>query len=355
MTLPRLDHLFARPELLWALLALPLLALLRAAGRGLGRQRLARLGRRETVLTLLPERRPWRRLAAGLSLNAGLALLAIAAAGPRGGAEDEPAAAEGRDVMVALDLSRSMWASDALPNRFEAARQALRGLADAVEKRGGHRLGLVIFAARAKLACPLTQDLDHFRQVVAELPATGPPPDLLPTDAKVPSGTRIGAGLRAAVESFDARRPGCRDVLLISDGDDPADDGEWQAGVRAAQQAGVAVFAVGLGDPSQGGRIPVPGGFLMHNGQDVWSRLTEEPLATAARLTGGAYLAAKLDPPPLGKFLRDDIEPRGACPMDADLLPQPRGRQGWFFAGALALLALWLALSDPPGHRQAET
>ena len=194
---------------------------------------------------------------------------ASTAAGPHWGLGPPPPTAPGRDIVVVLDLSRSMWATDALPNRFEMARQALRDLAGAVEKRGGHRLGLVVFAARAKVACPLTQDLDHFRQVVTDLPADGPPPDLLPNDPKAASGTRIGVWLRTAVEAFDGRRPGCRDMLLISDGDDPATDGEWQAGMQAAQRAGVAVFTVGVGDPDQGGRIPAAGGFLQFNGQDV--------------------------------------------------------------------------------------
>jgi Ca-activated chloride channel homolog len=269
----------------------------------------------------------------------------VAAAGPRGGPGDERAAADGRDIITVLDLSRSMWAEDALPNRFEKAREALRELANAVERRGGHRLGLVVFAGQAKVACPLTQDLDHFRQVLANLDAAGPPPDLLPVDGQAASGTRLGAGLRTAVAAFDGQRPGCHDILLVSDGDDPAGDGEWQAGVRAAQQAGIPIFAVGIGDPNADVRLRATGGgYLQYDGHDVLTRLQEEPLTTAARLSGGAYRPARLDPPDLPTFLRMVIEPRGAAPLDADPLPQPRGRQELLFAAALGLLALALAL-----------
>src|SRR5436309_2312726 len=100
MTLPQLDQSFAHPDLLWALLVLPALAVLRFVGARLARRRLDRLGRRETVLTLLPDRRPWRRRFAALAFSLGMSLLVVAAAGPRGGPAGESGAADGRDIFV---------------------------------------------------------------------------------------------------------------------------------------------------------------------------------------------------------------------------------------------------------------
>src|SRR5947209_5487527 len=82
--------------------------------------------------------------------------------------------------------------------------------------------GLVAFAAGAKVVCPLTHDYDHFRDAVRRLDAADLPPELRPASADDPSGTRIGAGLHAALAAHDPDAAGYQDLLLVSDGDDPA-------------------------------------------------------------------------------------------------------------------------------------
>jgi Ca-activated chloride channel family protein len=343
---------FSHPNLLTALLVLFPISVLTWWARRRARRRLAKFGRPEALAALLPERRLLRRFLAGLAASLGLTGLGLGMAGPRWGAAEEHATATGRDLVAVLDLSRSMLAEDALPNRAERGRRALLELADAAGQRGGNRLGLVVFASRAKLLCPLTQDLDHFREVLRDLDVKYPPSDTRTAGPKAASGTRIGDGVRLAVGALDGRRPGCQDVLLLSDGDDPAGDEEWQLGMRAAQQAGVAVFTVGLGDPAHDSRIPGPdsAGFLRFKGEEVTTRLQEEPLETLARLTGGRYRPARLDPPRLGEFFGTVIEPRGRLPLDEDAVPLPESRQMWFLAPALPLLLLGLWLGDPPGR-----
>src|SRR5262249_49202497 len=130
----------------------------------------------------------------GICLSLGIGLLAIGIAGPQWGREWVQAAA-GRDVVVVLDMSRSMLAEQ--PSRFERAKTALDDLSWAVPRRGGHRLGLVVFAGGAKVICPLTHDYDHFREALAQLDAQEPPEELRPESSR--SGTRIGLGLTEAV------------------------------------------------------------------------------------------------------------------------------------------------------------
>src|SRR5438309_2037325 len=79
-------------------------------------------------------------------------------------------------------------------------------------------------------------------------------------DAALGAGTRIGAALVLAADTFDGRSAAARDVLLLSDGDDPARDGEWRKGVERARADGVAVHVVGVGDPGEGHRVPDGGG-----------------------------------------------------------------------------------------------
>src|SRR5262249_22238232 len=154
--------------------------------------------------------------------------------------------------VVVLDCSRSMFAET--PSRLERARNALRDLAEALQPRGGHRLGLVTFAGAAKVACPLTHDYNLFRDAVEAVDLSHPDPALEPDAAA--SGTRIGLALEVAVEAHDERYRGLRDIVLLSDGDDPARDGEWERGAERARAEGVPVHCVGLGDPNETHRIP---------------------------------------------------------------------------------------------------
>ncbi|HUR53519.1 MAG TPA: VWA domain-containing protein, partial [Gemmataceae bacterium] len=210
---------FARPDLLWLLLVLPVFALLNRHAAVRRRKAVADIGRPAAVAMLHthPARgRKW----IGLAYPLGWVALVLGLAGPKWGKSDEPGIAVGRDLVVVVDLSRSMLASDmandSMP-RWKAARAALLDLMDAVSRRGGHRVAVVVFAARPKLLCPLTTDYDHVRAKIEDLDGDFPPPEITPgADPTITSGTRIGAGVMAAVAAHDPRFKGFQDVILIS-------------------------------------------------------------------------------------------------------------------------------------------
>src|SRR5262249_29597515 len=162
----------------------------------------------------------------------GLAGLGVGMAGPQWGRDWSQAAAPGRDLVVALDCSRSMFAE--APSRWERARAALLDLARALERRGGRPVGPVLVPGRARPAAPLTHAYAHSRGPVPALAPAALAAEWAPA-AGEPSGTRIGLGLHQAVLAHDGRFPGARDILLLSDGDDPARDGEWQYGAAEAR------------------------------------------------------------------------------------------------------------------------
>jgi Ca-activated chloride channel family protein len=328
--------IFANPAALAALAILPALGLFALIGRVRRRRALARIGPPFALAQLVEHpRRRWAAVLIGLALT----LLVIGAAGPRWGMGTPPPVAPGRDIVVVLDLSRSMLARDALPSRLGKAKDALAELADAVQARGGHRLALVAFAARAQLVCPLTHDYEAFRTKLAALDADSPPTGVRAPDSV--SGTRLGAGLRAAVAALDPRDRGAQDVLLITDGDDPADDEEWRIGLADARAAGVPVHVVGIGDPQRESPIPTTqGGRLRFQGTEVRTRLHEESLREIARRSGGTYLPAHTASPPLAEFFRTTIAPGPTREAVEGTLPQPPGRQELFFAAVLALLTL---------------
>ncbi len=230
---------------------------------------------------------------------------------------------------------------------------------DHVQRRGGHRLALVVFAGRPQVMCPLTHDYDHFRESLL----TAHPDDPLleigidgASDAPA-SGTRIGAALRLAVELLESQSPGHQDVLLISDGDDPAGDAEWRNGIIAAKSRGIRVDTVGIGNPDK--VSPIPAGDqieLWYEGKPVHSRLDEHPLEEIARQTGGSYIPGRTAPVALGEIFRTTIEPRPSREHTEDVLPAPRPQYEWAFAAALLCAALGIGMSDVRGpHPVAAT
>jgi Ca-activated chloride channel family protein len=210
-------------------------------------------------------------------------------------------------------------------------------------------VALVLFAGRARLACPLTHDYDHFREAVAELDPAALAAGLAP-EAGEPSGTRVGRGLHEAVAALDDRFPGARDILLLSDGDDPARDGEWQRGAAEALAQGVPVYTVGLGDPDAASPVPGSAGPLRYDGQEVRSRLEEAPLREIARLTGGHYFPAHTRPVALGAVYLETVAAQPVRESADDALPVYRGRAALFLAPAFGLLAAWMALGGRPGR-----
>ena len=215
----------------------------------------AAIGRPTTVAGLFTHTRSARWLSALIYLLAWV-LLVVGIAGPRWGNSDEPGVAVGRDVVIVIDLSRTMLAEDmsdpAHKSRWEAARAGALDLLDAMERRGGHRVGVVLFAARPKVACPLTTDYAHVRAILEDIDGKYPPPECRPgADPNITSGTRIGSALVAAVETHDVRFTGSQDIILITDGDDPESDKEWIRGANAARAANIPVYTVGVGSATK--------------------------------------------------------------------------------------------------------
>jgi Ca-activated chloride channel family protein len=335
-------HGFAYPALLWLTGVLLVLAVAEVFVQRRRRRALAWLGSFPVLRTLVAEQPILRRLRA-FCLAMGLSLLVTGSAGPQWGRDWDQPAAPGRDLVVVLDLSRSMFAE--APNRLERARAALGDLVDTAQRRGGHRLALVVFAGRARVVCPLTHDYDHFRDALSQLDASEPPPDLAPA-ADAPSGTRIGQALVLAVGLHDPRFRGAQDILLLSDGDDPAGDEEWRAGADEARAQHVPVYTVGIGT-TQPSPIPVKDGFQLFGGKPVETQLELEPLWEIARLTGGSCCVEQEGPVPLGRVFREQIEPRGVHEDSDDALPLYRQQYVWFLGPALALLTLEMALGRP--------
>ena len=152
----------------------------------------------------------------------------LGTAGPQWGRDYTQSAAPGRDLVVVLDCSRSMFAET--PRRLQRAKTALLDLVEAVKHQGGHRLALVVFAGRARLACPLTHDYDHFRTAGESVDTNAPTRNSNPALAPFRARALARRSMKRCWPTTRAGISGAHDILLLSDGDDPAHDGECAKG-----------------------------------------------------------------------------------------------------------------------------
>ncbi|MCK5619363.1 MAG: VWA domain-containing protein, partial [Candidatus Krumholzibacteria bacterium] len=148
---------FANPNVLWGLLAVPVLVMTLVYDNRRRREDLEKFTGPDLAEALAPGR-SWRKnLLKGFLKTTGFALLLIALAGPRFGSQLVKVEREGVDLVIALDTSLSMLAEDMLPNRLERAKQAI---VDLIRGLKGDRVGIVVFAGDSFALCPLTVDYD---------------------------------------------------------------------------------------------------------------------------------------------------------------------------------------------------
>jgi len=182
----------------------------------------------------------------------------------------------GVDVMIALDVSKSMLAEDIKPSRLDRAKQLVSKLIDNLP---GDKIGIVIFAGRAYLQMPMTVDHEAAKMYLS----TASPEDV-PTQ-----GTVIGDALKMCESAFDPKEKTYKTIILISDGEDHDDEAIRDA--RELGKEGIPVNTVGIGSP-QGALImdPETGQYKKDDkGNTVITKLNEEELKSIAKNSGGLY------------------------------------------------------------------
>ena len=335
---------FAYPANLWWLLIV--LGAIACAGLMLYRQRRGlrtfSMADAATVAAISPAHQ-WLKL--GMRLLA-LGLIGIAILGPCWGEQElPPVPAQGRDLLVLLDVSRSMTTEDAAPSRLGRAKTDLEALAKQLEKRGGYRIGLIAFADRAALLCPLTTDFRHFLE---ELEAVTLESLRVHQDGRLAQdGTQLGTALARALRALPKPTEGGEpksycDVLLVSDGGDELDQ-QTQAAADEFAMRQVRIFTVGVGDASKGSPIPMTGQggrrqSLTYQGEVVHTKLEATVLREVARRTAAAYVAAGTSPLPLEQVVPLlESEPTRELTATGQI-KDPIQRYEWFLLPAVLLL-----------------
>jgi Ca-activated chloride channel family protein len=210
-----------------------------------------------------------------------LALLIIGLAGPRQILEETLITSEGIDIILALDVSGSMAAEDFVingqrKNRLNVVKSVVK---EFIDQRVSDRIGLVVFAARAYTACPLTTDYNWLKENLSRVNL-----------GVLEDGTAIGSGISSSLLRLKESRAKSRIIILLTDGANNAGRIEPLTAAKLASTMGVKVYTIGAGT---NGFAPVPVNMF---GQIVYQNIAvdieEEPLKEIAAMTGAKYFRA---------------------------------------------------------------
>ena len=279
-----------------------------------------------------------RRMSAGRpAMRAGLLVLAVllivaGLLGPRWGMYLHEQKVRGVDIVVALDVSRSMLAQDVRPNRLELAKQRIREqLTERAVFSGAHRLALIAFAGSTSLRLPLSTDHQAFRQKL----------DAVHVGSAPRGGTSIAAAIQKGIDLLShSPEEATKLIMVFTDGEDHEGDAAELA--RAAfNEAGIRVYTIGVGDPTLtvGAQVPGPNGGLdkplVHNGQIVFSKLDLPALAAIAEAGNGRSIV-------LGDLhqLVDAIARLRKTELSTEERMRHKPQYQWFVAAAVLLLLL---------------
>lgn len=268
---------FDNPTYLWLLLLIPLLAMIYLYSLRQSKRRLKRFGSLKLMHQLSPMASPRRKLIKFVLAELILTLLILIVARPQiGNKIANNTSREGIEVIMALDISNSMLATDVVPSRLDKSKLMVEGLMNKFTK---NKLGLIVFAGDAFVQLPITSDY-----VSAKMFLDNINPSLIGTQ-----GTDIGKAINLAMHSFTPNTQTGKAIVVITDGED--NEGGAEAMAKQAQEKGIKVFILGIGS-TLGTTISMPNGEDLRdaNGNIVKTHLNEEMCKKIADAGHGVYI-----------------------------------------------------------------
>lgn len=285
---------FEHIKLLWLLVIIPIIFVVFIAQQRHKKKQLEKFASSKMLPRLQPlvsHRRPAIKLSL---LSLALGFLIVALANPQMGSTISEGEEKGIDMAICIDVSNSMMAQDMKPSRMARSKQVILNL---MNRLGGDRVSLVVFAGRSFIQMPLTNDYSATKMFLEQVN----------TDLINEQGTAIGDAIEKGMATLgygiegDAEQPEwepnkSRAILVISDGENHEDDAV-EAAKQAAKQ-GIMVCCIGIGSPS-GGQIPIIDrrGKVVdwrkdNEGNLITTHLNEEMLQNIAKAGNGIYVHA---------------------------------------------------------------
>jgi Ca-activated chloride channel family protein len=327
---------FAHPWVLFLLLVIPLLAWLNGKFGGTAgvtfsnTSMLAKIGNR-------------RRSRAGAFLAAltylALALFIVALARPQFGRVTTRVQATGVDIMLVLDVSRSMLAEDFTignrrANRIDAVKLVTEQF---IRERPNDRIGLVAFAGRPYLVSPLTLDHDWLIRNLERLRI-----------GLVEDGTAIGSAIASAANRLKDKEAKTKLIVLLTDGDNNAGKVQPLTAAEAAKALGIRIYTIGAGTEGEA-PFPLTNQFGRTVYRNVLVKFDEKTLQEIATMTSGQYFRAT-DTNSL-RTIFGEIDKLEKSKVEVEKTAQYRDLFMWFLIPGLACLALEILLSQTVWRR----
>jgi Ca-activated chloride channel family protein len=219
--------------------------------------------------------RPWWKF---ITEMFALALLIFALANPQFGSRLKEVKKQGVEVMIALDVSKSMTARDIKPDRLTKAKRSIELF---MNKLDGDLVGMVVFAGESYIQIPMTDDYASAKMYLKSIDT-----DLVPVQ-----GTNLSEAIKMSANAFSQDPEASKVIILISDGENHEEDAVQAA--KEAHNEGIVIYSVGMGT-REGAPIPAIGGGF-HKDKDgnvVISKLNESVLAKIAEAAEGKYVLA---------------------------------------------------------------
>ena len=333
---------FGYPLYLWGLCLLPLLAFCFARAEQRGTERLGQFVAARLLPQLAGTVNRGRRIFRFALFLLVLGLVMVSLARPRVGYAYDEVRRKGLDLILAVDVSRSMLSNDVAPQRLERVKLATQDLIGLLQ---GDRVGLIAFAGRAFLQAPLTIDYDAAIDSINDLD----------TNTIPEGGTNISDAIELATKTYGKSATGNRALIIFTDGEELSGDAVNAA--KAAAEAGVRIFTIGVG--TQGGSlIPIPGenggtAFVKdEDGKVVKSKLDEARLKEIAEATKGFYLHLENGPRTMQRLSTDGLGKMTVADINARLSRRPIERYEWPLAAAILLFAIALLINERKRSRR---
>ena len=285
---------------------------------------------------------PAKRVIKGWILLFAAVFIVIAIARPFWGYKILPFTASGRDVLVVLDVSKSMLSEDIKPSRLAHAKLLLKNM---MKDTPEDRYGLIAFAGSAFLECPLTADRTSLFSILDEIG----------TDSIPVGGTNIENALKTAIDAFSAAEGGYKAVILITDGDEL--QGNSDLIITRLKALNIPLFVVGIGNPDKPGLIQISNGgknkvFMRDSkGELVRSKLNEPLLKKLAEATHGIYLRSTANDPGL-KVLVKNIDRLIPAKYKTGRSKRPLERFQIPLFIAVMLMLLWFSIGEVKNEKK---
>ena len=295
-----------------------------------------RFAQKDLIGNLAPHFSAGRKIWKMVLTGSAFLLCIFALARPQWGFEWQEVKRTGLDILIGIDVSKSMLSRDMRPTRLDRSKYAVK---DLIRKLNGDRVGLIAFAGTAFLQCPLTIDYNGFLLTLDDLNVeTIPRP-----------GTSISSAIKEAVDVLKGADKKFKIFILITDGEEL--EGDAMRAASEAAQEGVRIYCVGVGTP-EGDLIPTVDergekGYLAdRSGQVVKTHLNEDLLKKIAVATGGSYVRAT--PSDFGLMLLYDksISKLEKRDIEAKMKKHYQERYQMFLGLAIAFLLLELLISE---------